>query len=132
MKPAFHPFLTVVLIVAPPIASAIAQNPLQYGKPRIFVADKDGNNVQLLVEIPGMVSHGSPHWGSDGKLILFDATPGERQYQLGRIYACAIGGPFNGNVAEMCYGSCARFSHDMKRIAYHLHPGNPDKRSEER
>jgi Tol biopolymer transport system component len=93
----------------------------------LFIADKDGNNVQLLVEIPGAVSHGSPHWSSDGKLILFDATPGERQYQLGRIYACAVGGPFNGNVAEMSYGACARFPHDMKHIAFHVRGGNPDK-----
>src|SRR5262245_32112972 len=105
---------------------ATAQNPSDYGKPRIFVADKDGNNVKLLVEIPGAVSHGSPHWSSDGKLILIDATPQARQYQLGRIYACAIGGPFNGNVAEMSYGSCARFSPDMRRIAFHVHPSNPD------
>jgi Tol biopolymer transport system component len=103
-----------------------AQNPSQYGKPRLFVCDSDGNNVKLLVEIPGAVSQGSPHWGSDGKLMLFDATPQERQYQLGRIYACAVGGPFTGNVAEMSYGSCARFSPDMKRIAFHVHGGNPD------
>lgn len=103
-----------------------AQNPSQYGKPRLFVCDSQGKNVKLLVEIPGAVSHGSPHWGSDGKLMLFDATPKERQYQLGRIYACAVGGPFTGNVAEMSYGSCARFSPDMKRIAFHVHGGNPD------
>jgi Tol biopolymer transport system component len=105
----------------------LGQNPSAYRKPRLFIADKDGNNVQLLVEIPGAVSHGSPHWSSDGKLILFDATPGERQYQLGRIYACAVGGPFNGNVAEMSYGSCARISHDMKHIAFHVNGGNPEK-----
>jgi Tol biopolymer transport system component len=62
-----------------------AQNPSDYGKPRLFVCDSDGSNVKLLVEIPGAVSQGSPHWGSDGKLMLFDATPKERQYQLGRI-----------------------------------------------
>jgi len=131
MRTAIITLLLTVLLFAVlaslPGKAAFAQNPLEYGKPRIFAADKDGNHVQLLVEIPGMASHGSPDWGADSKLILFDATPGHRQYQLGRIYACAIGGPFNGNVAEMCYGSCARFSHDMKQIVFHVHPGNPDK-----
>jgi len=103
-----------------------AQNPSEYGKPRLFVCDNDGNNVKLLVEVPGAVSHGSPHWSSDGRLVLFDATPGERQYQLGRIYACAMAGPFTGNVVEMSYGSCARFSPDMTHIAFHVHGGNPD------
>lgn len=103
------------------------QNPTDYGKPRIFVADKDGNDVKLLVEIPEMSSHGSPHWSSNGKLILISATSGHRQYHLCKTYACAIGGPFNGNVVEMGYGTCARFSPDMRQIAYHVHPANPDR-----
>jgi len=109
---------------------AAAQNPSDYGKPRIFVADKDGNNVKLLVEIPDAASHGSPHWGSDGKLILISSTPRPRQYQLCKTFACAIAGPFNGNVVELGYGTCARFSPDMTRIAYHVHPANPDRLEE--
>ena len=99
-----------VLLVAP---GALAQNPSDYGKTRIFVADKDGHNVKLLVEIPEAASHGSPHWSSDGKLILISSTSQHRQYHLCKTYVCAIGGPFNGNVAEMGYATCARFSPDM-------------------
>ena len=121
-------FALGVLLLFPLAEQALlAQNPSEYGKPRLFVCDKDGSNVKLLVEIPGAVSHGSPHWSSDGKLLLFDATPRDRQYQLGRIYACAIGGPFSGNVAEMSYGACPRFSPDLRWIAFHIRPGNPDK-----
>ncbi len=105
----------------------VAQNPLEYGKPRIFVAEKDGSNPKLLVEIPDMSSHGSPHWSSDGKLILISATAGHRRYELCKTYACAIGGPFSGNVGDMDYGTCARFSPDMSLIAYHVHPANPDR-----
>src|SRR6185436_11122101 len=119
-------FAALLVITSLTTQALLAQNPSQYGKPRLFVSDKDGNNVKLLVEIPEAVSHGSPHWGSDGRLILFDATPRDRQYQLGRIYACAVAGPFTGNVAEMSYGSCARFSPDMRWIAFHVHAGNPD------
>jgi Tol biopolymer transport system component len=96
------------------------------GKLRIFVADRDGSNVKLLVEIPGADYHGSPHWSADGKLILLNAMPGDRQYQLARIYACAVGGPFNGNVVDMGVGGYARFSPDMKRISFHVRAGNPD------
>src|SRR6187397_2442183 len=90
----------------------LAQNPAGDGKLRIFVADRDGNDVKLLVEIPNASYHGSPHWSSDGKLILLNAMPGDRQFQLARIYACAVGGPFNGNVADMGVGGYARFSPD--------------------
>src|SRR5881394_984113 len=104
----------LILVVALWTGHAVqAQNPGD-GKPRIYVADKDGNNVKLLVEIPEATYHGSPHWGADGKLILINASPGAgRQYELSHIYACAIGGPFSGNVADMGCGSCARFSPDM-------------------
>jgi len=105
---------------------ASAQNPMGDGKPRIFVADKGGNNIKLLVEIPEAAYHGSPHWGADGKLILINAMPRDRAYELSRIYACAIGGPFSGNVAEMGCGACARFSPDMSQIAFHVRAGNPD------
>src|SRR5215216_5951855 len=113
-------FLAIGVMVHVGALSVLAQNPSDYGKPRIFVADKDGNNVKLLVEIPEAASHGSPHWSSDGKLILISCTPQARQYQLCKTYACAIGGPFNGNVVEMGCGTCARFSPDMSRIAYHV------------
>lgn len=119
-------YTALIIIASLTTQALLAQNPSQYGKPRLFVCDKDGHNVKLLVEIPEAASHGSPHWGSDGRLVLFDATPRDRQYQLGRIYACAVAGPFTGNVAEMSYGACARFSPDMKRIAFHVQPGNPD------
>jgi Tol biopolymer transport system component len=119
--------LSFAILVLLANKTAIAQNPSDYGKPRIFVADKDGSNVKLLVEIPEMASHGSPHWASDGKLILISTTPKARQYQLCKTYACAISGPFNGNVVEMGYGTCARFSPDMSRIAFHVHPANPDR-----
>ena len=55
-------------------SAALAQNAAGDGKPRIFVADRDGNNVKLLVEIPDAAYHGSPHWSSDGRMILLDRT----------------------------------------------------------
>jgi Tol biopolymer transport system component len=115
-----------MLAVLLAIGSARAQNPTDYGTPRIFVADKDGNNVKLLVEIPGMASHGSPHWSSDGKLILINSTPQARAYHLSKMFVCAVGGPFSGNVAELGPGGCARFSPDMNRIAFHINAGNPE------
>jgi Tol biopolymer transport system component len=93
---------------------------------RIYVADRDGNNVKLLVQIPEAEYHGSPHWSSDGMLILLNAMPSNRQFQLARIYACAVAGPFNGNVVDMGIGGYARFSPDMTRISFHVRPGNPD------
>src|SRR4051794_10564023 len=92
---------TALIFIACSAASPLpAQNPSQYGKPRLFVCDASGDNVKPLVEVPGAASHGSPHWSSDGRLVLFDATPADRQYQLGRIYACAMSGPFTGNLVE--------------------------------
>src|SRR6476620_10276349 len=102
------------------------QNAVGDGNMRIYVADRDGNNVKLLVEIPEAEYHGSPHWSADGNLILLNAMPGNRQYQLARIYACAVGGPFTGNVVDMGIGGYARFSPDTTRISFHVRPGNPD------
>src|SRR5947208_3278975 len=112
----------ISLLVFPAVLATIfgsARYAAGDGKPRVYVADRDGNNVKLLVEIPEAEYHGSPHWSPDGKFILLNAMPGDRQYQLARIYACAVGGPFNGNVVEMGIGGYARFSPDMKRISFH-------------
>jgi Tol biopolymer transport system component len=96
------------------------------GRLRIFIADADGRNAKLLVEIPEAAYHGSPHWSSDGKLILINAMTEPRAFNLSRIYACAVGGPFNGNVVELGVGAAARFSPDMTRIAFHVRAGNPE------
>jgi hypothetical protein len=71
--------LAALLIYSGP-PSAMAQNARLI--PRIFVADMDGNNVKLLVEIPGAAYHGSLHWGSSGKVILINATP---RHAIGRM-----------------------------------------------
>src|SRR5262245_15512614 len=103
-------------------AVAIAQNT----SPRIFIADADGNSVKPLVDIPATGYQGSPHWSADGKLILINAMPPDGGFEQMRIYACAVGGPFNGNVVEMGVGGYARFSPDMSRISFHVRAGNPD------
>lgn len=97
-----------------------------FASQRIFVAEKDGKNAKPIVEIPGMVSHGSPHWSSDGKLIAFDAIPEPRKYTLNRIYVYAIGGPLKGTWRHLGTGGAARFSPDSNQIAFQVRAGNPE------
>src|SRR4051812_28275326 len=100
---------TAVIIA---FAFALCVQPLeaQMGRPHIFIADANGTNVKLLVEIPEAGYHGSPNWSSDGKLILMNAMPRDRGFEQARIYACAVAGPFNGNIVDLGVGSFARFS----------------------
>jgi Tol biopolymer transport system component len=114
--------ILVILIHSP----TIAQNPQEYGKPRIFAADSDGGNVELLFEVPEMASHGSPSWSSDGRYIILDAIPLSRRYELSRMYVLAMSGPFKGTAIEQGCGGIPRFSPDVSRIAFHVRPGNPD------
>ena len=44
--------LVFLMAISTAVPTARSQNPPGDGKPRIYVADKDGNNVKLLVEIP--------------------------------------------------------------------------------
>jgi Tol biopolymer transport system component len=118
---------TIVIAVASlSLSLASAQNPQEYGKPRICIADSDGGNVKLLFEVPEMASNGSPNWSSDGRYLIFDATPQPRRYDLSRMYVFAMSGPFKGTAIEIGCGNAARFSPDGSRIAFHVRPGNPD------
>lgn len=93
---------------------------------RIFIANKDGTHVTSIIEIPGMVSHGSPHWSSDGKLMALDAIPEQRNYALNRIYVYAVGGPLKGKWRHVGTGGAARFSPDDNQIAFQVRAGNPE------
>src|SRR5207302_912501 len=116
----------VAIVTASLVALSVQPLTAQMGRPHIFIADADGSHVKLLVEIPEAGYHGSPHWSPDGKLILMNAMPRDRGYEQARIYACAVGGPFNGNVVDLGVGAFARFSPDMRHICFHVRAGNPD------
>jgi Tol biopolymer transport system component len=119
----------ILVSLAALLLGLVAANRLraqEFQNQRIFVADKDGTNAKPIVEIPGMVSHGSPHWSNDGKLMVFDAIPEPRKFALNRLYVFAVGGPFKGTWKHFGTGGAARFSPDNNQIAFQVRPGNPE------
>jgi len=100
--------------------------PGQDGFPRIFAANKDGTNVELLVDLPNMQWHGQADWSPDGKLIVVDVSPEFRNFALSKIYVHAIGGPSKGQTKDLGSGNVPRWSHDGSKIAFHLRAGSPD------
>ncbi len=104
------------------LAKRLEENPVlrPHGTFRLqlFMTDVATGKTRVIVDEPGQ-GHafcGSPFWSSDGRQILFDATP-QADWQLSRVMAIRLeGGP--PRVAHLGMGCCPNLSPDGKRIFF--------------
>jgi Tol biopolymer transport system component len=109
----------LILMIAAPLK---AQNS-EISLPGIYMMNADGSNFRLAVKLKGKWN-GTPSFSPDGKTLLFDASE-KGDFPLGHIYVMPPDGSA-ADVQKLGIGNAPGWSPDGKRIAFYVHPGNPD------
>ena len=94
------------------------------GRVGLLLIDANGGEASLIAEEPDpwLCRCGSPAWSSDGKRILFDVTPGNKDYSYSRIKGLELA---DGHLAvtDLGPGNCPQFSPSDDRVVFVLNNG---------
>lgn len=89
----------------------------------IFLMDMERGTVSLVVDQVSreLTYCGTPSWASDGRRIVFDATPKEG-YARTRMQMIEVAGG-RAKLVDLGAGNCPAVAPDGKRVAFMLNPG---------
>ncbi len=104
-----------------PLAQILADKPTirPHGtfRYRLFLMDLETGKASPIVDEPGQgyTYCGSPSWSSDGRRIVFDATP-ESEWSRSRLYE--LDAATRGPAQDLGLGNCPSYTPDGRRIVF--------------